>query len=77
MSRLLLALNYKQETFAQAHVGEMMGQGEDRMIEERYTKVMLNLVPKECRWCGSKIGFLYNQFTPPVCLNCSMEHKIS
>jgi len=47
------------------------------MIEERYTKVMLNLVPKQCRWCGSKIGFLYNQYTPPVCLNCSMEHKIS
>jgi len=45
------------------------------MRTPQHSRVFFNITPKECEWCGSKLGFLFGNHTPPVCLNCSMEHK--
>ena len=61
-------------------VGEMTEQGENNMLPMRvpkHSKIFFDVLPKQCDFCKSRLGFLYGNNTPPVCMNCSMERQSS
>lgn len=60
-----------------ALVGEMMVQGENNMVLEKHSGAFLNMLPEQCDYCNSRIGFLYGNDILPVCMNCSMERQSS